>query len=115
MNKIYKLIWNESVQAWVSVSELSPSRGKKAKVIGSLSLLALSIMAMPAQAASTGLRIDNGATRPTNLISTYNRFNVTPVFDKFSMRGIQVQNNSLLNYSNGTVNVDITTGTVGRF
>ena len=34
MNKIYKLIWNESVQAWVSVSELSPSRGKKAKVIG---------------------------------------------------------------------------------
>ena len=113
MNKIYKLIWNESVQAWVSVSELSPSRGKKAKVIGSLSLLALSIMAMPAQAASTGLRIDNGATRPTNLISTYNRFNVTPVFDKFSMRGIQVQNNSLLNYSNGTVNVDMTTGTLG--
>ena len=29
MNKVYKSVWNESIGAWVAVSENSPARGKR--------------------------------------------------------------------------------------
>ncbi|UOO87780.1 hypothetical protein LVJ82_09760 [Vitreoscilla massiliensis] len=112
MNKIYKLVWNDALQTWVSVSEIFPSRGKKSTIIGSLTALGLAMLALPAHAASIGLRIDNGASNPTNLISTYNGRNVVPIFDDYSMQGIRVQNKSRLIYSNGTVSVDMTKGAV---
>ena len=83
MNKIYKLVWNDALQTWVSVSEISPSRGKKSTLVGSL--------ALPAHAASIGLRIDNGSSNPSNPISNYSGVKVDPLFDPYVMRGIQVE------------------------
>ena len=97
MNKIYKLVWNDALQTWVSVSEISPSRGKKSTLIGSLTLLGLAMLALPAHAASIGLRIDNGSSNPSNPISNYSGVKVDPLFDPYVMRGIQVEKNSLLN------------------
>ena len=113
MNKIYKLVWNDALQTWVSVSEISPSRGKKSTIIGSLTLLGLAMLALPAHAASIGLRIDNGSSNPSNPISNYSGVKVDPLFDPYVMRGIQVEKNSLLNYKNATINVDMTKGTLG--
>ena len=46
MNKVYRLIWNELTRAWVAVSELVKSRGKRAS--GVLLLAALGIAVSPA-------------------------------------------------------------------
>ncbi|WP_173910384.1 autotransporter outer membrane beta-barrel domain-containing protein [Acinetobacter sp. Marseille-Q1618] len=109
MNKIYKLIWNITTQSWVIVSELVKSQGKKGTVVVGSMTLGLTIGAS-AQAAIVGLLIDNGASRPTNLETSYNNEIIRPDFDYFSMKGVSVISGSKLDFKNGLINVDMTGG-----
>ncbi|MBF7684179.1 hypothetical protein I2F27_12850, partial [Acinetobacter sp. B5B] len=67
MNKVYKIVWNASLGAWVAVSELAKSK-TKTKTVGSASLFAAMIVFAPSAFASysaqgTG---DNRATASGN-------------------------------------------------
>src|SRR5471032_3009803 len=54
MNKVYKSVWNESIGAWVAVSENSPARGKSSskKVVAVALLVAGAGASLDAMAAS---------------------------------------------------------------
>jgi xanthine/uracil permease len=54
MNKVYRVIWNESLGAWVAVSEITKSKGKKSNkaiksgvLVSSLVLFAGNAIAAP--------------------------------------------------------------------
>ncbi|MCF8209117.1 MAG: filamentous hemagglutinin N-terminal domain-containing protein, partial [Rhodoferax sp.] len=53
MNKSYRLIWNELVQAWVVVSELTKSRGKRASALA-LATASSIVLAAPPNPPSAG-------------------------------------------------------------
>ncbi|POY42726.1 ESPR domain-containing protein [Avibacterium endocarditidis] len=36
MNKIFRIVWNQSLQTWVVVSELASRHGKPTTVVGSV-------------------------------------------------------------------------------
>ena len=65
MNKIYRVIWNASLGAWVAVSELAKSKTKtksvKTVVVG-FTLTSLSSMAIAAAGTAGGTVSDFGAT-----------------------------------------------------
>ena len=56
MNKSYRSIWNESLGAWVAVSEVASARGKRSKrsVVGAAVALVIAAGAGAAHAQYTG-------------------------------------------------------------
>ncbi len=60
MNKVYKVVWNASIGAWVATSELAKSKTKtKSKILNlSAAVLVGAISFSPAAFAASG--IDNG-------------------------------------------------------
>lgn len=44
MNKIYKVIWNATLSAWVAVSELAKGKTKSSKVTGIVGAATVSLM-----------------------------------------------------------------------
>jgi len=80
MNKVYKSVWNESLGAWVAVSENSAARGKKAsgKTGSSMGLSAIALAS-----ASLGLP-STAALAAENRAALFNDFNdgtCTAVYD----------------------------------
>ena len=66
MNKIYRLIWNETIRAWTVVSEIAKGRGKRASSVANASILALvaAVLALTSvltRAAPIGGQITSGA------------------------------------------------------
>ncbi|MEB5477940.1 ESPR-type extended signal peptide-containing protein, partial [Acinetobacter pollinis] len=66
MNKIYRIVWNASLGAWVAVSELAKTK-TKTKTIGSVSLVTAMIVFSPAAFAEVGT---SGGTGSGTAIST---------------------------------------------
>ncbi|MCF9035489.1 ESPR-type extended signal peptide-containing protein, partial [Acinetobacter nectaris] len=66
MNKVYKIVWNTSLGAWVAVSELAKSKTKtKTKTVGSASLITAMIIFSPNAFAASG--IDGGTGTGTSI------------------------------------------------
>jgi autotransporter adhesin len=59
MNKVYKSVWNESIGAWVAVSENSPARGKRSSRLVK-SALASAVAFGAAGEASASVTLDGG-------------------------------------------------------
>jgi hypothetical protein len=86
MNKVYKSVWNESVGAWVAVSENSPARGKKSSG-RARTLLGLSAIAL----ASASLGLPSTATLAAeNRAALFNDFtdgSCTAIYDGDTQHG----------------------------
>ena len=59
MNRIYRLVWSQVLNAWVAVSEIARGRGKRSN--RRLIAVALSLTAAVAQAAPSGGQVVSGA------------------------------------------------------
>ncbi len=77
MNKVYKSVWNESIGAWVAVSENSPARGKSSskKIVAAAVLVASAGASLDAMASGNGTQIggcantDNAGATPSSSIA----------------------------------------------
>ncbi|WP_434776971.1 ESPR-type extended signal peptide-containing protein [Neisseria sp. Ec49-e6-T10] len=75
MNKIYRLVWNTVLNAWVAVSELTKAKGKKAsKITGAIALSSLAVMAH----AETQVTNTVTETTPTNTTNTQTNSLIQP-------------------------------------
>src|SRR5471032_2200323 len=68
MNKVYKSVWNESIGAWVAVSENSPARGKRSGRVAKAALASAMTMGVVG-GASASVTLDGGTvtTAPTGV------------------------------------------------
>ena len=70
MNKVYKIVWNESLGTWCAISEVSKTRGKRssAKTTVAGALLAISALTMSSMAAAADhyVSINDGGTQGGN-------------------------------------------------
>ena len=97
MNKIYKLIWNEGIQAWVSVSELVSSQGKKSLTTG-VALCVMSVVSIQAHAEAIGWQLNPGQALPP-----FSKLHISTPLDSVSMIGINFANNSHLKLRDSTI------------
>src|ERR1700712_991169 len=63
MNKVYKSVWNESVGAWVAVSENSPAAGKRNGRMAK-AVVASAVTFGAVGAASASVSLDGGVVTP---------------------------------------------------
>ncbi|WP_270382679.1 YadA-like family protein [Acinetobacter guillouiae] len=70
MNKVYKIVWNESLGTWCAISEVSKTRGKRssAKTTVAGALLAVSALTMSGMtaAADNYVSVNDGGTQSGN-------------------------------------------------
>ncbi|MFW1643753.1 YadA-like family protein [Acinetobacter guillouiae] len=70
MNKVYKIVWNESLGTWCAISEVSKTRGKrssvKTTVAGALVVVSALTMSSMAAAADHYVSINDGGTQGGN-------------------------------------------------
>ncbi|MBP2544439.1 YadA-like family protein [Acinetobacter guillouiae] len=70
MNKVYKIVWNESLGTWCAISEVSKTRGKRssAKTTVAGALLAISALTMSSMAGAADhyVSINDGGTQGGN-------------------------------------------------
>ena len=99
MNKIYKLIWNEATQAWVLVSELVSSRGKKS-VATSLALLGVATICGQVHAETIAWQLNPGQALPP-----FSKLYIRTPFDAVQMTGINFGSNSHLQLRDSTIDV----------
>jgi autotransporter adhesin len=59
MNKVYKSVWNESIGAWVAVSENSPARGKRGRKLAKAALASAMSIGVVGGASAT-VSLDGG-------------------------------------------------------
>jgi autotransporter adhesin len=67
MNKVYKSVWNESIGAWVAVSENSPARGKRNGRVAK-TVLASSVALVASSSVLAGA-LDGGTVSGTSTIA----------------------------------------------
>ena len=74
MNKIYKVIWNATLSAWVAVSELAKGKTKSSKVTGIIGAATVSLMiTFSSDASANFINTDgNCVTGANNTVGTIN-------------------------------------------
>lgn len=74
MNKIYKVIWNATLLAWVAVSELAKGKTKSSKVTGIVGAATVSLMVtFSSEASAAVINTDTGCvTGSTGIVGTIN-------------------------------------------
>ncbi|MCW2253899.1 beta strand repeat-containing protein, partial [Acinetobacter sp. BIGb0204] len=74
MNKIYKVIWNATLSAWVAVSELAKGKTKSSKVTGIIGAATVSLMiTFSSDASANFINTDgNCVTGSNNTVGTIN-------------------------------------------
>ncbi|WP_427927656.1 YadA-like family protein [Acinetobacter guillouiae] len=70
MNKVYKIVWNESLGTWCAISEVSKTRGKrssvKTTVAGALVVVSALTMSGMTAAADNYVSVNDGGTQSGN-------------------------------------------------
>ncbi|MFW1815946.1 YadA-like family protein [Acinetobacter guillouiae] len=70
MNKVYKIVWNESLGTWCAISEVSKTRGKrssaKTTVAGALLVVSALTMSGMTAAADNYVSVNDGGTQSGN-------------------------------------------------
>ena len=74
MNKIYKVIWNATLSAWVAVSELAKGKTKSSKVTGIIGAATVSLMiTFSSDAAAAVINTDTSCVTGSNgIVGTIN-------------------------------------------
>ena len=69
MNKVYRVIWNASLGAWVAVSEITKSKGKKSNKAIKSGVLVSSLVLFAGNAIAASYDAGNGTATGTDAIA----------------------------------------------
>ena len=80
MNKVYRVIWNESLGAWVAVSEITKSKGKKSNKAIKSGVLVSSLVLFAGNAiAANEVTLGGGTATGLGSVAIGNGANATKV------------------------------------
>ena len=108
MNKVYKIVWNESLGTWCAISEVSKTRGKRssAKVTIAGVLLTVSALTMSNMAGAIVVGLSNNVTdlQNNNVFGNNNTLPNTQNTTVLGNKNTATQSNTLVLGSNVTSN-----------
>ncbi|MFW1746073.1 YadA-like family protein [Acinetobacter guillouiae] len=108
MNKVYKIVWNESLGTWCAISEVSKTRGKRssAKTTVAGALLAVSALTMSSMAGAIVVGLSNNVTdlQNNNVLGNNNTLPNTQNTTVLGNKNTATQSNTLVLGNNVTSN-----------
>lgn len=108
MNKVYKIVWNESLGTWCAISEVSKTRGKRssAKTTVAGALLAVSALTMSSMAGTIVVGLSNNVTdlQNNNVLGNNNTLPNTQNTTVLGNKNTATQSNTLVLGNNVTSN-----------
>ena len=108
MNKVYKIVWNESLGTWCAISEVSKTRGKRssAKTTVAGVLLGISALTMSSMAGAIVVGLSNNVTDllNNNVLGNNNTLPNTQNTTVLGNRNTATQSNTLVLGNNVTSN-----------
>ena len=108
MNKVYKIVWNESLGTWCAISEVSKTRGKRSSVKTTVAgaLLAVSALTMSSMAGAIVVGFSNNVTdlQNNNVLGNNNTLPNTQNTTVLGNKNTATQSNTLVLGNNVTSN-----------